>query len=206
MDTTTSHSEADIFTPNYGVFIGYMLLAPFFGFMLYILLTVVFLQDHIVSGVIGSIATLVMLGFIYGTRDIIYVTQEGIRLKSKLNEHMILWEDVIAISSITDWNGSFCYTIKTIKGTIYLPIPIEYERFEKLFETYGSMEIEAKATTAIKLGPFPTRWKKIGKPYEYTNTSDMLANVSFTKNKYIRYTATSIFVLLLLLYLYLRLT
>ena len=129
MDTTTPLSEPVIFKPNYGLSISYILLAPFFGFMTYILLTILFSQNQIIAGSIGLITTLLILGFFYATLDTIYVTKEGIRSKSKLSERMIVWDDIISISSLTDWNNTFGYTIKI---TLRCPLK-EFGHDERIF-------------------------------------------------------------------------
>ncbi len=130
---------------------------------------------------VGAVVVLILLAYFYLAETILYLSSEGMTIKSRLREIHIFWSDVVSMATVSRFTDRLEYQIKTGKGVVTFSVPRQWERFEEFVQAHAQLEIERKAWISrfVVWGPGLKRWRKIGGVYEYTGFFDLIAEPNF---------------------------
>lgn len=121
----------------------------------------------------------------YLTYTIIYIKDNGIEVKNKLRSINIGWDNVLSMSTVYNLAQFLRYQIKTKDFTLSLPMPKNWEEFEKYMVEKAQLEPEGENMALLfKINsPGLKRWKKIGQEYINTSTTDWIFGMGYVNKK-----------------------
>lgn len=130
---------------------------------------------------VGVVIAFAELVYFYLTETILYLSSEGMTIKSRLREIHIFWSDVVSMATISRFTNRLEYQIKTSKGAVVFSVPRQWAKFEEFVQVHAQLEIERKAWISrfVVWGPGLKRWRKIGGVYQHTGFFDLLEEPNF---------------------------
>ncbi|MDP2873923.1 MAG: hypothetical protein Q8N84_01335 [bacterium] len=115
----------------------------------------------------------------------IYIGNNGMVVKNKLRSTEIAWDNVVSMSTVYNLSRFLRYQIKTGDYTLSIPMPKNWEDFEKLVVSKARLEMEGEnEALALKINsPGIKRWKKIGGEYVNTSVSDRILGMGYVNKR-----------------------